>query len=46
MIDLPLEGRMVEGSQKYRRRDRVPKAECRREEIITGNLEKITKKLK
>ena len=30
MIDLPFEG-----SRKYRRRERVPKAGSRREEIIT-----------
>ena len=35
VIDLPFEGRKVEGSQKYRRRERVPKAGSRREEIIT-----------
>ena len=27
VIDLPFEGRKVEGSQKYRRRERVPKVE-------------------
>ena len=30
VIDLPFEGRKVEGSQKYRRRERVPKARSRR----------------
>ena len=34
-IDLPFEGRKVEGSRKYRRRERVPKAGSRREETIT-----------
>ena len=34
VIDLPFEGTKVEGSQKYRRQ-RVPKAESRREETIT-----------
>ena len=35
VIDLPFEGRKVEGSRKYRRRERVPKAGSRREETIT-----------
>ena len=35
VIDLPFEERKVEGSQKYRRRERVPKAGSRREEAIT-----------
>ena len=35
MIDLPFEGMKVEGSWKYRRRERVPKAGSRREETIT-----------
>ena len=35
VIDLPFEGRKVEGSRKYRRRERVPKAGSRREENIT-----------
>ena len=35
VIDLPFEGRKVEGSQKYRRRERVPKAGTRGEETIT-----------
>ena len=35
VIDLPFEGRKVEGSWKYRRRERVPKAGSRREEAIT-----------
>ena len=35
VIDLPFEGRKVEGSQKYRRGERVPKAGSRREETIT-----------
>ena len=35
VIDLPYERRKVEGSRKYRRRERVPKAGSRREETIT-----------
>ena len=35
VIDLPFEERKVEGSQKYRRWERVPKAGSRREETIT-----------
>ena len=35
VIDLPFEGRKVEGSRKYRRKERVPKAGNRREETIT-----------
>ena len=35
MIDLPFEGRKVEGSRKYRGRERVPKVGSRREETIT-----------
>ena len=35
VIDLPFEGRKVEGSWKYRR-ERVPKAGSRREETIPG----------
>ena len=38
VIDLPFEGRKVEGSWKYRRRERVPKAGGRREETITGQI--------
>ena len=34
-MDLPFEGRKVEGSRKYRRRERVPKAGSGREETIT-----------
>ena len=34
VIDLPFEGRKVEGSRKYRRRERVPKAGSRGEETI------------
>ena len=34
-IDLPFEGRKVEGSRKYRGRERVPKVGSRREETIT-----------
>ena len=35
VINLPFEVRKVEGSRKYRRRERVPKARSRREETIT-----------
>ena len=35
LIGLPFKGRKVEGSWKYRRRERVPKAGSRREETIT-----------
>ena len=35
VIDLPFEGRKVEGSWKYRRRERIPKAGSRREETVT-----------
>ena len=35
VIDLPFEGRKVEGSRKYSRRERVPKVRSRGEEIIT-----------
>ena len=35
VIDLPFEGRKVEGSWKYGRRERVPKTGSRREETIT-----------
>ena len=35
VIDLPFEGRKVEGSQKYRKRERVPKMGSRGEETIT-----------
>ena len=35
VIDLPFEGRKVEGSRKYRRRESVPKTGSRREETIT-----------
>ena len=38
VIDLPFEGRMVEGSRKYRRRERVPKAGSRREKTITESI--------
>ena len=34
VIDLPFEGRKGEGSQNYRRRERVPKVGSRREETI------------
>ena len=35
VIDLPFEERKVEGSQKYRKRERVPNAGSSREETIT-----------
>ena len=35
VIDLPFEGRKVEGSWKYSRRESVPKARSRGEETIT-----------
>ena len=35
VIDLPFEGRKVEGSWKYRGRERVPKVGSRSEETIT-----------
>ena len=35
VIDLPFEGRKVEGSRKYRGRERVPKVGSRREETVT-----------
>ena len=35
VIDLPFEGRKVEGRWKYRGRERVPKLGSRREETIT-----------
>ena len=35
VIDLPFEGRNVEGSWKYRRGERVPKAGSRRQETMT-----------
>ena len=35
VIDLPFEGRKVEGSRIYKRRERIPKAGSRREETIT-----------
>ena len=35
VIDLPFEGRKVEGSRKYSRRERVPKVRSRGEETIT-----------
>ena len=34
VTDLPSEGRKAEGSQKYRRRERVPQVGSRREETI------------
>ena len=43
VIDLPFEGRQVEGSQKCRRRERerVPKAGSRREETIAEPINVI-----
>ena len=41
MIDLPFEGRKVEGNLKYRRRERVPKAGSRREETITESVNSL-----
>ena len=38
VIDLPFKGRKVEGSWKYRRRERVPKAGSRREEPSLNRL--------
>ena len=35
VIDQPFEEREVEGSRKYKRRERVPKAGSRMEETIT-----------
>ena len=35
VVDLPFEGRKVEGSRKYRRKERAPKAGSRGEETIT-----------
>ena len=35
VIDLPFKGRKVEGSRKYRGRERVPKVGSRRQETIT-----------
>ena len=35
VIGLTFEGRKVEGNQKYRRRERVPKTGSRKEETIT-----------
>ena len=42
VIDLPFEGRKVEGSRKYKRSERVPKAGSRREETITELIIIIT----
>ena len=42
VIDLPFEGRKVEGSQKYRSRERVPKEGSRREETITEAINSCT----
>ena len=38
VIDLLFEGRKVEGSQKNRRWERIPQAESRGEETITGPI--------
>ena len=38
VIDLLFEGRKVEGSWKYKRRERVSKAGSRREETITESI--------
>ena len=35
VIDLPFEGRKVEGSRKYRGREKLPKVGSRRKETIT-----------
>ena len=42
VIDLPFEGRKVEGSWKYRSRERVPKEGSRREETITEAINSCT----
>ena len=42
VIDLPFEGRKVEGSRKYRGRERVPKVGSRREETITEPINSRT----
>ena len=42
VTDLPFEGREVEGNQKYRRRERVPKAGSRRRETITEPINSRT----
>ena len=39
VIDLPFDGRNVEGSWKYRRWERVPKAGSRRAETITEPID-------
>ena len=41
VIDLPFEGRKVEGSRKYRRRERVPKVGSEREETITESINSL-----
>ena len=38
VIDLPFERRKVEGSQKYRRRERVPKVGSRRKKPSLSRL--------
>ena len=40
-IDLPFEGRKVEGSRKYRGRERIPKVGSRREETITEPINSL-----
>ena len=42
VIDLPFEGKNVEGNRKCRRRERVPKAGSRREETITEPIDSCT----
>ena len=42
VINLPFEGRKVEGSWKYRSRERVPKEGSRREETITEVINSCT----
>ena len=45
VIDLPFEARKVEGSLKYRRRERVPKAGSRRFHFLAGVLHWIESSL-
>ena len=42
VIDLPFEGRKVEGSRKYSGRERVSKVGSRREEAITEQINSCT----
>ena len=46
VIDLSFEGRKVEGSWKYRSRERVPKEGSRREETITEAINSCTVKFR